>query len=60
MTAAMVAQVRLFNRTVRQAIAGATCYGQPPLEPPADGTVLICVAEPMAGIVLGPLISGFL
>jgi hypothetical protein len=52
MTAAMVAHVRRFNRTVTQAIAGATCYSQPPLEPPADGTVLICVAEPTAGIVL--------
>jgi hypothetical protein len=60
MTAAMVAHVRRFNRTVTQVIAGATCYSQPPLEPPADGTVLICVAEPTAGIVGGPLMSAFL
>ncbi len=33
-------------------IAGATAYTQPPLELPADGTVLICVAEPSEGIVL--------
>ena len=33
-------------------IAGTTVYTQPPLEPPADGTVLICVAEPSEGIVL--------
>ena len=33
-------------------IAGTTAYTQPPLEPPPDGTVLICTAEPTDGIVL--------
>ncbi|HEX3285260.1 MAG TPA: MOSC and FAD-binding oxidoreductase domain-containing protein [Mycobacterium sp.] len=32
---------------VTQVIAGTTTYTQPPLEPPADGTVLICTAEPV-------------
>ena len=31
-------------------IAGTTAYTQPPLELPADGTVLICVAEPLDGV----------
>ena len=35
-----------------QLIAGTTVYTQPPLEPPPDGTVLICTAEPRDGIVL--------
>ncbi|WP_123026463.1 MOSC and FAD-binding oxidoreductase domain-containing protein [Mycolicibacterium stellerae] len=33
-------------------IAGSTAYTQPPLEEPADGTVLICVAEPADDVVL--------
>ena len=33
-------------------IAGTTAYIEPPLEPPADGTVLICTAEPCDSIVL--------
>ena len=37
---------------VTQLIAGSTAYTQPPLEPPPDGTVLICVAEPGDGVVL--------
>ena len=37
---------------VTQLIAGTTTYTQPPLEPPPDGTVLICIAEPRDGIVL--------
>ena len=37
---------------VTQLIAGTTVYTQPPLEPPPDGTVLICTAEPRDGIVL--------
>ncbi len=35
-----------------QVIAGSTVYTQPPLEPPSDGTVLICTAEPSDGLVL--------
>ena len=37
---------------VTQLIEGTTVYTQPPLEPPPDGTVLICTAEPQDGIVL--------
>ena len=37
---------------VTQLIAGETAYTQPPLEPPPDGTVLICIAEPGDGVVL--------
>jgi hypothetical protein len=37
---------------VTQVIAGATTYSQPPLEPPADGTVLVCIAEPRGELVL--------
>ena len=37
---------------VTQLIAGTTAYTQPPLELPADGTVLICIAEPSESIVL--------
>jgi ferredoxin-NADP reductase/MOSC domain-containing protein YiiM len=37
---------------VTQLIAGETAYTRPPLEPPADGTVLICIAEPRDGVVL--------
>jgi ferredoxin len=37
---------------VTPVIAGTTSYTQPPLEPPAPGTVLICIAEPRDGIVL--------
>jgi ferredoxin-NADP reductase/MOSC domain-containing protein YiiM len=37
---------------VTQLIAGETVYTQPPLEPPPDGTVLICVAQPGDGVVL--------
>ncbi|HET9012239.1 MAG TPA: 2Fe-2S iron-sulfur cluster-binding protein, partial [Gemmatimonadaceae bacterium] len=37
---------------VTQLIAGTTAYLQPPLEQPADGSVLICVAEPCEGVVL--------
>ena len=37
---------------VTPVIAGTTAYTQPPLEPPPDGTVLICTAEPVDGIVL--------
>lgn len=33
-------------------IAGSTVYNQPPLEPPPDGTVLICTATPRDGVVL--------
>ena len=33
-------------------IAGSTVYPQPPLEPPPDGSVLICTAEPRDGVVL--------
>jgi ferredoxin-NADP reductase/MOSC domain-containing protein YiiM/ferredoxin len=32
---------------VTQVIAGTTAYTEPPLEPPPDGTVLICTAEPV-------------
>ena len=35
-----------------QLIAGTTAYVQAPLEPPPDGTVLICTAEPCDSIVL--------
>ena len=35
-----------------QVIAGTTAYTQPPLELPPDGSVLICTAEPRAGVVL--------
>ena len=35
-----------------QLIAGTTAYIQAPLEPPPDGTVLICTAEPCDSIVL--------
>ena len=37
---------------VTQLIAGTTVYTQPPLEPPPEGTVLICIAEPCDGAVL--------
>ena len=37
---------------VTQLIAGTTAYTQPPLEPPADGSVLICTAEPCDAVVL--------
>ncbi len=37
---------------VTSLIAGSTTYTQSPLEPPPDGTVLICVAEPGDGVVL--------
>ena len=37
---------------VTQVIAGTTTYTQPPLEPPADGTVLICTAAPTDAVVL--------
>jgi ferredoxin-NADP reductase/MOSC domain-containing protein YiiM len=37
---------------VTPVIAGTTSYTQPPLEPPAPGTVLICIAEPRDGIIL--------
>jgi ferredoxin-NADP reductase/MOSC domain-containing protein YiiM len=37
---------------VTQVIAGTTAYTQPPLEPPPDGTVLICTAEPVDDVVL--------
>jgi hypothetical protein len=37
---------------VTQLIAGTTRYTQSPLEPPADGTVLICTAEPTDSVVL--------
>lgn len=33
-------------------IAGSTVYTQSPLEPPPDGTVLICTAAPRDGVVL--------
>ncbi len=33
-------------------VSGRTEYTQPPLEPPPDGSVLICVAEPLDGVVL--------
>ena len=33
-------------------IAGTTVYAQSPLEPPPDGTVLICTAEPRDNVVL--------
>jgi ferredoxin-NADP reductase/MOSC domain-containing protein YiiM len=33
-------------------IEGTTAYAEPPLEPPSDGTVLICIAQPRDGIVL--------
>ena len=35
-----------------QLIAGTTAYIRAPLEPPPDGTVLICTAEPCDSIVL--------
>jgi ferredoxin len=35
-----------------QVIAGSTVYTQAPLEPPPDGTVLICTAEPGDAVVL--------
>jgi ferredoxin-NADP reductase/MOSC domain-containing protein YiiM len=37
---------------VTDVIAGATTYTQAPLEPPADGTVLVCIAEPRGDVVL--------
>ncbi len=37
---------------VTPVVAGTTCYTQSPLEPPPDGTVLICVAEPAGDLVL--------
>ena len=37
---------------VTQLIAGATTYTQPPLEPPPDGSVLICITEPQDATVL--------
>jgi ferredoxin-NADP reductase/MOSC domain-containing protein YiiM len=37
---------------VTDVIAGATTYTQTPLEPPADGTVLVCIAEPQGDVVL--------
>ena len=37
---------------VTPVIAGAVGYDQPPLELPADGTVLICVAQPSEALVL--------
>ncbi len=37
---------------VTSVIAGSTIYTQPPLEPPSDGTVLICTAEPSDAVVL--------
>ncbi|MFY9917499.1 MAG: 3-alpha domain-containing protein, partial [Mycobacterium sp.] len=37
---------------VTQLIAGTTAYTQPPLEPPSDGSVLICTAEPCDAVVL--------
>lgn len=37
---------------VTQLIAGTTAYTQPPLEPPPDGSVLICTAEPCDAPVL--------
>ncbi len=37
---------------VTQLIAGRTAYTRPPLEPPSDGSVLICTAEPCDGVVL--------
>jgi ferredoxin-NADP reductase/MOSC domain-containing protein YiiM len=33
-------------------VAGATTYVQPPLEPPAEGEVLICSAAPCSDVVL--------
>ena len=37
---------------VTPVIEGAVGYDQPPLELPADGTVLICVAQPSEALVL--------
>lgn len=37
---------------VTRLVAGATAYTQPPLEKPAAGTVLICIAEPRDATVL--------
>lgn len=37
---------------VTPVIAGTTTYTQPPLEPPPDGTVLICTAAPTDAVVL--------
>ncbi|RDH76760.1 MOSC domain-containing protein [Mycolicibacterium moriokaense] len=37
---------------VTQVIAGETAYSPPPLEPPDDGTVLICTAIPTDAVVL--------
>jgi hypothetical protein len=33
-------------------VDGAITYTQQPLELPADGTVLICSAQPSSGVVL--------
>jgi ferredoxin len=37
---------------VTPVIAGEAVYGAAPLEPPPDGTVLICVAQPRESLVL--------
>jgi hypothetical protein len=33
-------------------IEGKTEYGEPPLEEPVDGTVLLCTATPRSDLVL--------
>jgi len=38
--------------TVAPMLSGAVSYAPDPLEPPADGEVLICCAEPSADVVL--------
>jgi ferredoxin-NADP reductase/MOSC domain-containing protein YiiM/ferredoxin len=37
---------------VTSVIAGSIAYSQPPLEAPADGSVLVCIAQPRDGLVL--------
>jgi ferredoxin-NADP reductase/MOSC domain-containing protein YiiM len=37
---------------VTPVIEGTTCYREPPLEEPADGTVLLCTATPHSELVL--------
>jgi hypothetical protein len=37
---------------VTPVIEGTTVYSQPPLEEPADGTVLLCTATPHSDLVL--------
>jgi ferredoxin len=37
---------------VTPVIEGTTAYSQPPLEEPADGTVLLCTSTPQTDLVL--------